>query len=113
MQDAAVHARVIEEVAGAASELGLTRVAMTESPITGAEGNREFFLHLATSLTRAPGSLTAKPRLGAASGVLAELAGWLEARNVRRSSRPRRRRSPASRPDGRPSRATNFLASAT
>ena len=44
--DAAVHARVIDEVAGAAHALGLTRIAMTESPITGSEGNREFFLHL-------------------------------------------------------------------
>jgi 23S rRNA (cytidine1920-2'-O)/16S rRNA (cytidine1409-2'-O)-methyltransferase len=44
--DAAVHARVIDEVADAANALGLTRVAMTESPITGTEGNREFFLHL-------------------------------------------------------------------
>jgi 23S rRNA (cytidine1920-2'-O)/16S rRNA (cytidine1409-2'-O)-methyltransferase len=44
--DAAVHARVIDEVAAAAHALGLTRVAMTESPITGTEGNREFFLHL-------------------------------------------------------------------
>jgi 23S rRNA (cytidine1920-2'-O)/16S rRNA (cytidine1409-2'-O)-methyltransferase len=44
--DPAVHTRVVEEVAAAASALGLTRVAMTESPITGTEGNREFFLHL-------------------------------------------------------------------
>jgi 23S rRNA (cytidine1920-2'-O)/16S rRNA (cytidine1409-2'-O)-methyltransferase len=44
--DAAVHARVIDEVAAAANALGLSRVAMTESPITGTEGNREFFLHL-------------------------------------------------------------------
>jgi 23S rRNA (cytidine1920-2'-O)/16S rRNA (cytidine1409-2'-O)-methyltransferase len=46
VQDAAVHARVVDEVTGAADALGLTRVALTESPITGAEGNREFFLHL-------------------------------------------------------------------
>ncbi len=46
VRDANVHARVIDEVAGAADALGLTRVAMTESPITGTEGNREFFLHL-------------------------------------------------------------------
>jgi 23S rRNA (cytidine1920-2'-O)/16S rRNA (cytidine1409-2'-O)-methyltransferase len=44
--DATVHARVIDEVAAAAHALGLTRIAMTESPITGTEGNREFFLHL-------------------------------------------------------------------
>jgi 23S rRNA (cytidine1920-2'-O)/16S rRNA (cytidine1409-2'-O)-methyltransferase len=46
VHDPAVHARVIDEVAAAANALGLTRIAMTESPITGTEGNREFFLHL-------------------------------------------------------------------
>jgi 23S rRNA (cytidine1920-2'-O)/16S rRNA (cytidine1409-2'-O)-methyltransferase len=46
VRDAAVHARVIAEVSAAADALGLTRLATTESPITGAEGNREFFLHL-------------------------------------------------------------------
>ena len=46
VRDPAVHTRVIDEVAAAADALGLTRVAMTESPITGTEGNREFFLHL-------------------------------------------------------------------
>jgi 23S rRNA (cytidine1920-2'-O)/16S rRNA (cytidine1409-2'-O)-methyltransferase len=46
VRDSTVHARVIEEVSAAADALGLTRLAMTESPITGAEGNREFFLHL-------------------------------------------------------------------
>lgn len=46
VHDAAVHARVIGEVAAAANALRLTRVAMTGSPITGTEGNREFFLHL-------------------------------------------------------------------
>jgi len=46
VRDAAIHARVIDEVAGAADALGLSRVAVTESPITGTEGNREYFLHL-------------------------------------------------------------------
>jgi 23S rRNA (cytidine1920-2'-O)/16S rRNA (cytidine1409-2'-O)-methyltransferase len=46
VRDPAIHARVVEEVASAGNALGLTRVATTESPITGAEGNREFFLHL-------------------------------------------------------------------
>jgi 23S rRNA (cytidine1920-2'-O)/16S rRNA (cytidine1409-2'-O)-methyltransferase len=46
VRDPAVHSRVIDEVTQAASALGLSRVAMTESPITGTEGNREFFLHL-------------------------------------------------------------------
>ena len=46
VRDAGVHARVVEDVTVAADALGLTRIAMTESPITGTEGNREFFLHL-------------------------------------------------------------------
>ena len=46
VRDPGVHARVIDEVSAAAGALGLTRIAMTESPITGTEGNREFFLHL-------------------------------------------------------------------
>jgi 23S rRNA (cytidine1920-2'-O)/16S rRNA (cytidine1409-2'-O)-methyltransferase len=46
VRDVAVQGRVVEEATVAADALGLTRVALTESPITGAEGNREFFLHL-------------------------------------------------------------------
>jgi len=46
VRDPAVHARVLDEVTAAATALGLTRVATTESPITGTEGNREFLLHL-------------------------------------------------------------------
>jgi 23S rRNA (cytidine1920-2'-O)/16S rRNA (cytidine1409-2'-O)-methyltransferase len=46
VRDDAVHARVIEEVAAAAHALGLSRTGLTESPITGMEGNREFLLHL-------------------------------------------------------------------
>jgi len=49
VRDPAVHARVIADVTAAADALGLTRIAMTESPITGTEGNREFFLHLRRS----------------------------------------------------------------
>ena len=46
VHDTTVHARVIDEVTAAADALGLTRAAVAESPITGTEGNREFFLHL-------------------------------------------------------------------
>lgn len=46
VRDETVQARVIEEVTGAANRLGLVRAGLAESPITGAEGNREFFLHL-------------------------------------------------------------------
>jgi 23S rRNA (cytidine1920-2'-O)/16S rRNA (cytidine1409-2'-O)-methyltransferase len=45
VRDPAVHSRVVEEVIAAASALGLTRVGTTDSPITGTEGNREFFVH--------------------------------------------------------------------
>ncbi len=44
--DPDVHARVIAEVTAAASEVGLERVALIESPITGAQGNHEFLMHL-------------------------------------------------------------------
>jgi 23S rRNA (cytidine1920-2'-O)/16S rRNA (cytidine1409-2'-O)-methyltransferase len=46
VRDEAVHARVVQEVTGAADALGLGRVSTTESPIAGMEGNREFLLHL-------------------------------------------------------------------
>ena len=46
IRDPAVQARVVEEASHAAAEVGLVRAAMTESPITGDTGNREFFLHL-------------------------------------------------------------------
>jgi 23S rRNA (cytidine1920-2'-O)/16S rRNA (cytidine1409-2'-O)-methyltransferase len=46
VRDAAVQARVIDEITAAADALGLGRVGMTESPIAGMEGNREFLLHL-------------------------------------------------------------------
>jgi 23S rRNA (cytidine1920-2'-O)/16S rRNA (cytidine1409-2'-O)-methyltransferase len=46
VKDAQMHERAVDDVAAAAAAVGLTRVAMAPSPITGAEGNREFFLHL-------------------------------------------------------------------
>ena len=44
--DPAVHEAVIARATEHARATGLTRVAMTPSPITGATGNKEFFLHL-------------------------------------------------------------------
>ena len=44
--DPAVHDGVLARVTAEADSIGLHRVAMTPSPITGATGNREFFLHL-------------------------------------------------------------------
>jgi 23S rRNA (cytidine1920-2'-O)/16S rRNA (cytidine1409-2'-O)-methyltransferase len=44
--DPSVHQRVVAEVTMAGATVGLERVALTESPITGAEGNVEFLVHL-------------------------------------------------------------------
>jgi 23S rRNA (cytidine1920-2'-O)/16S rRNA (cytidine1409-2'-O)-methyltransferase len=49
IRDPAVHARVLEEVAAAAREVGLSRVASTPSPITGQKGNIEFLVHFRPS----------------------------------------------------------------
>jgi 23S rRNA (cytidine1920-2'-O)/16S rRNA (cytidine1409-2'-O)-methyltransferase len=46
IHDAAIHARVLEEVTAAAAEVGLTPMGSTPSPITGQKGNVEFLLHL-------------------------------------------------------------------
>ena len=43
--DPDVHAAVVDRIAAVAEAIGLHRIAMTPSPITGATGNREFFLH--------------------------------------------------------------------
>jgi 23S rRNA (cytidine1920-2'-O)/16S rRNA (cytidine1409-2'-O)-methyltransferase len=44
--DPAVHARVVNGVEAAAAEVGLKRLGLVESPITGAHGNQEFLMHL-------------------------------------------------------------------
>jgi 23S rRNA (cytidine1920-2'-O)/16S rRNA (cytidine1409-2'-O)-methyltransferase len=44
--DPAVHDEVLARVSDAAAAAGFERVASTPSPITGATGNQEFFLHL-------------------------------------------------------------------
>ena len=46
VRDDAVRTRVVEEVTEAADTLGLTRIAVADSPIAGMEGNREFLMHL-------------------------------------------------------------------
>jgi 23S rRNA (cytidine1920-2'-O)/16S rRNA (cytidine1409-2'-O)-methyltransferase len=46
VSDPAVHEAAVARVAEYAAATGLTRVGMTPSPITGATGNQEFFLHL-------------------------------------------------------------------
>jgi 23S rRNA (cytidine1920-2'-O)/16S rRNA (cytidine1409-2'-O)-methyltransferase len=44
--DPSVHEAVLARVTDAAGAAGFRRVGMTPSPITGATGNQEFFLHL-------------------------------------------------------------------
>ncbi len=46
VRDAAVQTRVVDEICAAADALGLVTTAAIESPIAGADGNREFFVHL-------------------------------------------------------------------
>jgi 23S rRNA (cytidine1920-2'-O)/16S rRNA (cytidine1409-2'-O)-methyltransferase len=46
VRDEAVRSRAVEAVVDAALGLGLTRAGLSESPITGMEGNREYLLHL-------------------------------------------------------------------
>src|SRR5260370_456179 len=44
VRDAELHRRVCEEIAGFAAALGLTAIVQCDSPIAGADGNREFFV---------------------------------------------------------------------
>jgi len=46
VRDPDVHARVLDDATQAATAVGLERVGLVDSPITGAEGNREFLMHL-------------------------------------------------------------------
>ncbi len=46
VRDPAVQARVVRDVQAAAAALGLPAVGVTGSPIEGADGNREFLVHL-------------------------------------------------------------------
>lgn len=47
VRDPAIHARVLDEVTAMALQVGLVRLGMEPSPVTGAEGNREFLMLLA------------------------------------------------------------------
>jgi hypothetical protein len=44
VRDPELHRRVCEEIAGFAAALGLTPIMQCDSPISGADGNREFFI---------------------------------------------------------------------
>jgi 23S rRNA (cytidine1920-2'-O)/16S rRNA (cytidine1409-2'-O)-methyltransferase len=52
VSDPLVHDRVLAEIAAAAAKVGLAPAGMIESPITGAEGNREFLLHFRAALAK-------------------------------------------------------------
>ncbi len=54
VRDPAVHRAVLERVAAAAEAAGLGVVGAVASPITGADGNREFLLHLRPGLRTSP-----------------------------------------------------------
>ncbi len=91
VRDPDVHARVIEQVAAAAERVGLSRVGMTPSPITGAEGNQEFLLHLAAAPSPRAATrqtmintvgIVAKIRLESVAQHLVDVAAWLEARGI-------------------------------
>jgi 23S rRNA (cytidine1920-2'-O)/16S rRNA (cytidine1409-2'-O)-methyltransferase len=46
VKDPSVHEAVVRRVTESAAALGLVRLGLTPSPITGATGNREFLIHL-------------------------------------------------------------------
>jgi 23S rRNA (cytidine1920-2'-O)/16S rRNA (cytidine1409-2'-O)-methyltransferase len=52
VSDSAVHEAVITQVTAVARAVGLTRLSVVPSTITGATGNQEFFIHLVTAHER-------------------------------------------------------------
>ena len=46
VRDPTIHARVVDEIAQVAGDVGLTPLGSRPSPVTGAKGNVEFLLHL-------------------------------------------------------------------
>ena len=51
IKDPEIHARVVEEICAAFVEFGANIMGTMESPITGADGNREFLVHARTRPT--------------------------------------------------------------
>ncbi len=49
VRDPALHQRVIEKIKNFAEDLNLTVLGLTESPLLGPAGNREFLIHLGSS----------------------------------------------------------------
>ena len=50
VKDPEIQRRVVDTVTAAAAEVGLKRLGLIDSPITGAHGNREFLMHLRCEL---------------------------------------------------------------
>ena len=65
VRDPAAHREVLEKVVGQARALGLGTRDVIGSSLLGPEGNREFFVHLATG----PGCADIEARIGALTGT--------------------------------------------
>ncbi len=112
VRDPAVQARVLEEVAASADALGLGRAGSHR--ISDCGNGRQSGIPAPSSpsaddplmpITRV--GLVAKTGLDAAAGALAELAGWLEARDVHAVFETETAASPGCRRADAPSTATN------
>jgi len=58
--DVAKHRRVLHETKDMALSIGLYPVALIESPILGAEGNKEFLMHMKPAQQKSGGTIDAK-----------------------------------------------------
>jgi 23S rRNA (cytidine1920-2'-O)/16S rRNA (cytidine1409-2'-O)-methyltransferase len=67
VRDPAIHREVLERTVSNARDVGLGTRAVIASPITGPEGNREFFVHLAPG----PGCAEIGDRIAEATGTTA------------------------------------------
>lgn len=61
--DPAKHRRVLREINAAALEIGFLPVTLIQSPILGAEGNREFLIHLKCSTVDKNGTTEVEQRI--------------------------------------------------
>jgi len=71
VRDPGVHREVLERTVTAARDAGLGTRAVVASPITGPEGNREFFVHLAPG----PGCAEIGDRIAEATWTTAAVGG--------------------------------------
>jgi 23S rRNA (cytidine1920-2'-O)/16S rRNA (cytidine1409-2'-O)-methyltransferase len=71
VRDAAVHARVLREVAEAAGRAGLEPLEAIASPVLGPDGNREFLLRMRVPALEERGARALAPELSAAIASVA------------------------------------------